>query len=61
MGNLNNLKQHDQDILNSFFDGKFLSLNEEYNFPVLERSYKKDKNLSIATFYTMLVEKNLGY
>ena len=23
MGNLNNLKQHDQDILNSFFDEKF--------------------------------------
>ncbi len=45
IGNLNNLKQHDQDILNSYFDGKFLSLNEEYNFPILERSYKKDKSL----------------
>ena len=52
MGNLNNLKQHDQDILNSFFDGKFLSLNEEYNFPVLERSYKKDKNfIDHETFF----------
>ena len=37
------LKQHDQDVLNSYFDGKFLDLENIYNYPLLERFYKKDK------------------
>ena len=37
------LKQHDQDILNSYFDGKFFELENKYNYPILERHYKQDK------------------
>ncbi len=37
------LKQHDQDILNSYFDGKFFELEINYNYPILERFFKKDK------------------
>ena len=37
------LKQHDQDVLNSYFDGKFLELEYIYNYPILERFYKQDK------------------
>jgi lipopolysaccharide biosynthesis glycosyltransferase len=37
------LKQHDQDVLNSYFDGKFLELDYIYNYPILERFYKQDK------------------
>ncbi len=36
------LKEHDQDILNSFFDGDFLDLDRSYNYPILERFYKQD-------------------
>ena len=38
------LKEHDQDILNSFFNGSFFSLDRTYNYPILERFYKKDLN-----------------
>jgi len=37
------LKQHDQDILNSYFDGNFLGIDNVFNYPILERHYKKDK------------------
>ena len=39
------LKQHDQDILNSYFDGKFFELDKNYNYPILERFFKQDKKL----------------
>jgi len=44
MINLDTLMQHDQDILNSYFDGKFLELDKKYNFPIFERFYKIDKD-----------------
>lgn len=37
------LKLYDQDILNSYFDGKFYELEINYNYPILERFFKKDK------------------
>ncbi len=49
------LKEHDQDILNSFFDGDFLDLDRAYNYPILERFYKQDVeiiNSSIFIHYT---------
>jgi len=39
------LKQHDQDILNSYFDGHFFELEKDYNYPILERFYKQDKKV----------------
>jgi len=39
------LKQHDQDILNSYFDGKFFELDKNYNYPILERFFRQDKKL----------------
>ena len=39
------LKQHDQDILNSYFDGRFFELEKAYNYPILERFYKQDKKI----------------
>ena len=39
------LAQHDQDILNSYFDGKFLELDNKLNWPILERFYYKDREV----------------
>ncbi len=43
MDNLEMLLQHDQDVLNSFFDGKFFELGYRFNYPLLERFYSQDK------------------
>jgi len=45
------LPEHDQDILNSYFDGKFFTLDKAFNYPILERFYKKDrKEMESANF-----------
>lgn len=39
------LKQHDQDILNSYFDGEFLELEHYFNYVILERFFNKDREV----------------
>ena len=43
MGNLEKLKMHDQDILNSFFDGDFLNLDRWLNYALIEENLQKTK------------------
>ena len=43
MGNLEKLKMHDQDILNSFFDGDFLNLDRWLNYALIEENFAKDE------------------
>lgn len=52
------LVHHDQDVLNSYFDGKFLELDNKFNWPILEQFYYKDKEvIENQTFFIHYVGK----